>query len=560
MSTEDGIFNVITGGNKMPKSYLTNGYTVKKDSSGYYMSVCGNLTDLSNNSNKGYAIQVLLDGAGDEYLVCTYGRIGGTTSEMKYKLDSNATTSFHEKVYEKFGRQVFEGMNSNTTIMEHLMKTQPVNTLKTKYGIYFCEVITPVAKQVVTPGVISTICPYCSPEVAELFSYILSPVQIHSSLKKNVSTYKLNFEVSSIPSLRSIQEAKQAHVAGMNSFSGTQDMELIAKNYEIILSKIPHSTGRYSAYTSVRNGSTDLENWKQIGALLDAMEDALISLNLVSNSVSPSVTSPTGQTNAQIANSRVFKGESAGLYAASGINSHDSLAIKLNAISTIQNPILEAYAKLRANIVHGNATDYAICNHFVKRSNRFTKFKCFAVSPYSNESKNAAFAGARSMLLVHGTMLPSVAAISGSELDVKRSSGGRLGKRIYLADDIKKSMQYSNGYFFIVQCKIPDTIIETRSDLSWNRVHPNNDDMIYADGYLSLRVFDETYGGKPNSVSLSTLTGISDGDYFQDRSSKILLPGHSRTYTTPLSSSFDFAEYTLGDNKNAIIRYVIYAQ
>jgi hypothetical protein len=160
-------------------------------------------------------------------------------------------------------------------------------------------------------------------------------------------------------------------------------------------------------------------------------------------------------------------------------------------------------------------------------------------------------------------MMSSVVAILKNGLDVGFCSGGRVGaRRIYMADDIRKSENYAEPqrhdgreykYYFIAECFIPtvDKIKTINKDLPNSHVESDPEVMVYAEGKKSSLILE-----KGPEVTLNTFLDLPEGEcYFGTGSRKVALP--NPPVRVPRTSTFDESEYTFGNNESVIIRYLV---
>jgi hypothetical protein len=588
MDETAGIYGVITGHAALCLPMRRVPGTAVKLDSGIPLSVSGHFVDIASNSNKGYALQVVVMPDGTEEFHGYYGRIGGTFQRSPARDPS----AFLVILSSKFGVRA---------AMSDLITGRLQGGPK-KYHIDYYEIAPqPTTAVASTPAILGSGCPsgaltpnpaevksILDPRVERLLGSVLSTVRIKRSMAATVENLSFSISGDAVPTSEATAAARAAYIRGMAAWARYPDptaYPIVLDAFGDILRNIAMRISG-SAYTRASDAASDRNNWHRIGQVIDLIEQATLSLRAAGTSVPLASAPEWAASSASVDPSNpandvrnflypgIFSGavDSQGR-AVTGVFLRPAPStgyVKQRVADLSRDPLAARYAALACDVVPGNDFDRRICEHFVSQSETAKGFECYSIYPFSNDAKAPNFAAGKSALLVHGTSLSSVAAILGSQLDIKHCSGGRVGaKRIYAADDIRKSEQYASvdrredglyRYFFVIQCLIPETVKTITEDLAWNNVELDPNVLIYADGTRSRGAIYEVYNGAPQAVPLTTLLNADLADaargFFGDSNVAIVLPGQPMIRLGH-RASFDFAEYTFGSNDNIAIRYII---
>jgi hypothetical protein len=556
-------------------------------SDGVPLSICGTQVDIAKNMNKAYACQVIVNSSGEMVFYGLYGRIGAKPQ----RAPQNFTAMFQWStvVLAKFG-----GRGSD--VGQFLGSTPVVSRSAKLYKVMRYD--TASATPTVTPSIATVNTPpadesILEPRVAALLSRILSATHIRNSVRQTMNVLGVTGIGDATPAASSVAAAKAAHAEGMKIWAdidagppyidrsaGTayNPFEILPRIFETMLREVPLQVA-VKPGADARLAVRDRANWARIGDALDLYEQASLSLVAAAAVPRPEATTPTepargdpkphmhpGIFSGAVDPKRDRNGALTGVFLRP---TRPTRGPKETVARLSGDPLAARYAALGCDVVPGNDFDRAICTHFVERSRDAKSFDCFAIYPETNDAKAPQFEGARSLLLLHGTSMSSVAAILGSEINTKYCSRGRLGpNRIYMADDMKKSEQYAHPdvdratgktcrYFFVAQCRVPDTIVTTVKDLHSGVA--DSEALLHADGSLSLG----SLGDPPQSVPLVSVVGRYMDEkrgFFGDRVGSVMLPGKALLHPEGThTSSFDYAEYTFGQNGDVVLRYLIVA-
>jgi hypothetical protein len=585
-----GIYGVVTGhpGLCLPMRRVP-GASVKLEN-GVPLSISGHFLDIAANSNKGYVIQIVVMPDGTEEFHGYYGRIDGTFQ----RAPSRDPSAFRTTLSAKFGV---------SGSMRELITERRQGTGPKKYRIDYYELGPQASPQLSnnagpTQTSISRAAPLperhapsiLEPRVARFLASVLSVEGIKRSMAATVNGLDFSISMDAVLSSEATAAARAAYNRGMAAWARYPDpaaYPVVLEAFGEILRNIAMRTGG-SAYTKVADAAGNRANWHRIGHIIDLIEQATLSLRAATAGESmpaqgpqkaePTVELPQSQDPVDDVRNFLYPGIFSGATdpqgrALAGVYLRPAAPTsyaKQRVADLTGDPLAVRYAALACDIVPGNEFDRRICGHFVSQSESAKTFECFSIYPFSNDRKAEIFAGRSSVLLVHGTGLSSVAAILGSQLDIKYCSGGRIGaKRIYAADDIRKSEKYASidsrpdgkyRYFFVLQCLIPESIRTITSDLDWTAVESDPEVLIYADGSHSRGAIWDTFNGGPQSLPLDTLLSTDLADktrgFFGDSVISIKLPGDIMKRPGH-RTSFDHAEYTFGNNKHVVPRYIM---
>lgn len=555
----------------------TPGLSVARGDVGEYLSVSGHCTNVEKNNHKGYGMQVVVDSAGKEVYYAWYGRIGERCTAAPTEEGANARQKFYDVLRSKFG---FERSVKLSSIIANQL--QGTVRMKDLYAVDHYDIFAPAAPAAPAIGAAATAAlaplrqraPVLLPEVAALLARILSQQEILHSMRGQMDTLGVVIGGDTYPTQRAISAAQAACAAGRARIRQLPpavrfgDIQLTMA-FQGVLENIPLRIGN-SARQNAREAMLSEENWQRIAEALDLLEQAAASARKAAvpeGAPAPAEPAQAGpESGPEAWEGMLYEGifrstPAAGRCPGVGRRPNgESAGIKRAVAEGSGDRAAALYANLGADIVPGNESDRAICARFVQQSRRAKGFDCYSIHLWSSERKAPHHAGKEALLLVHGTGLSSIAAILGSELDIKYCSGGRLGpKRLYMADHIEKSEQYaglSGGtrYFFICQCALPKDVLRTANDLDWNApVDPAV--LVHALSSNSRGALD------PAAPKLRDVVGDAPPDccgrtgYFGDNTLAVRLPKEHPEGGN--DTDFRHAEYAFGQNDDIVPRYLI---
>lgn len=222
------------------------------------------------------------------------------------------------------------------------------------------------------------------------------------------------------------------------------------------------------------------------------------------------------------------------------------------AASVQENPLDRQYRELNCKLdyVDPKSDEFKIIDNYTKNTQGYRKctiVDAFRVDRPEDKSRIAQFADVKHRkLLWHGTNVAVVAAIVKTGLRILPSSGGRVGKGIYFASENGKSAGYvrcegTTGFMFLVEVVLGDAKEINRDDstLTYNKVVQTlKKDSIIARGW--------TEPDPKNDIQI------------QGEWQPITVPqGPVIDTTWKSNSSFTQSEYLIYQESRARIKYVL---
>ncbi|CAM9109221.1 unnamed protein product [Ectocarpus sp. 6 AP-2014] len=370
-----------------------------------------NQTNIANNNNKFYILQMCRDAGRNNYFVwCRWGRVGelGAMAELgPFSDESDASKAFAKKFRDKSGNKWEDAQNGKFTAVPgkyELIETDNSDTTAAAAVVAAggCP-SSPARPAKVLPSTLD-------PATKELVELIFSEDMFKSAMSKmNIDVKKMPLgQLSSAQVQRGydvLEELEDAlKTTGRNKAALLETLS--AKFYQVI----PHAFGR--SRPPVINTDTMLRDKVEMLNVLQDIDEAQTLLSSTSGT-------------------KKGKGKSA------------------EKIPTVPHPTDVNYAALNADlklVSPGSSEHKAIKTYLENTKPGYGDMDLFDVWTVDREGEGQRFKAHDKMtnrkLLWHGTNVAVVAAIVKSGLRIMPHSGGRVGKGIYLASENAKSRQY----------------------------------------------------------------------------------------------------------------------
>jgi len=491
-------------------------------------SVVGTFLDVKTNSNKFYAVQRIRLPDGNRITCTLYGRIGGNVT-----MQTGSGFEFEKKVGDKFGcsfynlpNQVASGKN---------------------YKVVFVE----VAQTAITPKPQKALQPlenHIPRTILDLFRVILNAESIKESIVANALNVGIDISTKFAFPLQKVEAAK-AICASVRNSPVALGIDVLQDRYGKILELIPMSASHGSAYQRVANAALDVRNWERFETVLDMLHQASLSLHQLE--VKPAVATDDDSDDVAPDGAEfltlLFEPQDDVLHSCGPRDVIETMKDLLPIAANVPLPYISKFLNLDCRLMLPNKKDFEICTRLLHNIRR-VKFDIFSIMPQANRRKQ--FTGQVTGLFFHGTSISAVPAILASELNVKFCSGGRLGKlRIYLADNLLKSMQYASkdsqnsAFFFICEAPVP------------HNAHPSKVTVTTRDcdeRDLSKILFADSCDCRYSAAINETVPD----KYFDSGADACKLPD-TEPVNTNVRGMFTNAEYTYGNNDQVALRYLI---
>ncbi|KAI3384344.1 hypothetical protein SNEBB_001587 [Seison nebaliae] len=455
-----------------------------------------NQTNINNNNNKFYIIQLLTDGS-SYYMWNRWGRIGenGQKTSKTFGDKKKAITAFEKKFLDKTknyweSRKEFEPVAGKYTLIEIQSKEVPSET-----------------RQVLDVAPVTTVT-FESSKLLLITQRLIELIFSSNMFTESLKQMNINVKKMPLGNLSKSQLAKGYVV--LEKLENAMETTSVSKLAEIsseFYTLIPHAFGRTRPPTiNTKEMLQDKYN------MLNVLADIEIAQDLLKKS-------------------ETIKEEEVLVKPNPLDSKYDSLNCNLNYVAPTQDEA--SYIKNYCTNTQGFRKCKILHIWKVKRDGEFERADKFD----SIENRK---------LLWHGTSVPVVAAILKTGLRILPHSGGRVGRGIYFASENGKSSGYVGttnvnskqiGFMFLNEVLLGSTY-ELMKDNCGLKAAPKGYDSVHAVGRT-----------EPDSAQ-DLLIEIDNHE--------IIVPqGKVKKITKAAQSSFGQSEYLIYKEEQTIIRFLL---